>query len=128
MFVKNKNDKDYTNTVKEVYKLLSAQFGYTARISNFWELLKNSLGIKEFEIFDPRLSNNGSFEAYLIDKQIDWQNGEDVDFSEIYDAILVTGTFSGTEKLLFSSSNLEERLWAIYLVICDPYMNELLNF
>lgn len=128
MFVKNKNDKDYTNTVKEVYKLLSAQFGYTARISNFWELLKNSLGIKEFEIFDPRLSNNGSFEAYLIDKQIDWQSGEDVDFSEIYEAILVTGTFSGSEKLLLSSSNLEERLWAIYLVICDPYMNELLNY
>ena len=127
MLVKNKNCKDYTDTVKSVYCTLSNKFGYLARVSNFWELLKCSLGLNKFEIFNPRLINNGGFEAYLIDQQIDWQEGRDVNFTDIYESLLSIGEFTQSEKILLSSSNIEERLWAIYLVMCDPQMDDILN-
>lgn len=123
MYIKNKNCTDYTEVVKDTYKLISERYGYTARISDIWKLLQVALGIEEFELLSPEFYQNGEFYAYLIDRQIDWQQGKDVDFSEIYNTILETGDFSQTEKMIFSSSNIEERLWAIYLAICDPAMN-----
>lgn len=123
MFIKNKNDNDYTGVTKSVYHILADRFGYTARISDIWELLRYSFGIEEFELLNPRLYQNGMFESYLLDELIKWRNGEDVNFTDIYQAILTVGDFTGREKLMFDYGNIEERLWAIFLVICNPEMN-----
>ncbi len=123
MFIKNKNDNDYTGVTKSVYHILADRFGYTARISDIWELLRYSFGIEEFELLNPRLYQNGMFESYLLDELIKWQKGEDVNFTDIYQAILTVGDFTGREKLMFDYGNIEERLWAIFLVICNPEMN-----
>ena len=123
MFIKNKNDNDYTGVTKSVYHILADRFGYTARISDIWELLRYSFGIEEFELLNPRLYQNGMFESYLLDELIKWRNGEDVNFTDIYRAILTVGDFTGREKLMFDYGNIEERLWAIFLVICNPEMN-----
>lgn len=125
MLVKNKNDVDYSENVKLTYNSLISQVGCSARITDIWRLLQLAFGIKEFEILTPEQYQNGSFYSYLIDKQIEWINGENVDFSEISQVILETGDFTNMEKLLFTSGNLEEKLWAIYLVICDPTINNL---
>ena len=120
MLVKNKNDNDYTEIVKSVYHLLSNEFGYLARISDIWLLLARSFNIKEFELIDTRQYQNGQFESYLIDRLIDWKHGKDVNFSEITDAIKTVGDFTSLEKLMFEHGNIDERLWAIYLLIDSP--------
>ena len=123
MFVKNKNNTDYTDTVKAVYNILSEKYKYMIRITLIFELLKDAFGFKEFDLLDLRLCNNNLIESYLIDRQLDWQNGKDVNFTEIYEVILKEGEFSNTEKLLFKTGNIEERLWAIFLAICSPGIN-----
>jgi len=123
MFVKNKNNTDYTDTVKAVYNILSEKYKYMIRITLIFELLKDAFGFKEFDLLDPRLCNNNLLESYLIDRQLDWQSGKDVNFTEIYEVILKEGEFSNTEKLLFKTGNIEERLWAIFLAICSPGIN-----
>lgn len=125
--IKNKNCTDYTGIVISVYKILSLKYGYTVRISDIFQLLKDSFGIKDFEIFDPMYCNIGQFESYLINELIDWQKGLDVDFSDIYRAILTIGDFTESEKDMFRYGNIEERLWAIYLVVSNPMNESILN-
>lgn len=120
MLVKNKDCTDYTEVTKITYNLVRAKFGYSARIVNIWEILKSVLSIEEFEILTPELYNNASFESYLMERQIDWLNGKDIDFGEIYEAILTVGDFTATEKRTMVYERIEEILWGIFLAICNP--------
>lgn len=122
-FKKTKYDEDYTYTTRTMYKIYSELHGYTARISDIFQMLKESFGIQEFDLFDPKMCNNASIESYLIDEFIKWKDGEPVDFVEIYNALVLAGDFSASEKALFESGNIEERLWAMFLVISDPSLN-----
>lgn len=122
-YIKNKNSKDYTDITKSIYNILASEFGYTARISDIWKLLAIACGIKEFELLDFRLYLNGPFESYLVDQLIDWQRGEDIDFTDIKDSILRVGDFTSSEKTILNEGDIEERLWAIFLCICDPTLN-----
>lgn len=121
--IKNKEDIDYTEVVKDTYSLVRSTLGYTARIINIWDILKLTLGIDEFEILMPEMYNNASFESYLVNKQIDWMEGRDVDFHEIYEAVLTVGDFTSEEKRLMINRRLEEILWGIFLAICNPELN-----
>lgn len=121
--IKNKEDIDYTEIVKDTYSLIRSTLGYTARIINIWDILRLTLGIDEFEILMPEMYNNASFESYLVNKQIDWMEGRDVDFHEIYEAILTVGDFTSEEKRLMINRKLEEILWGIFLAICNPELN-----
>lgn len=121
--IKNKEDIDYTEIVKNTYSLVRSTLGYTVRIINIWDILKLTLGIDEFEILMPEMYNNASFESYLVNKQIDWMEGRDVDFHEIYEAILTVGDFTSEEKRLMINRKLEEILWGIFLAICNPELN-----
>ena len=121
--IKNKEDIDYTEVVKDTYSLVRSTLGYTARIINIWDILKLTLGINEFEILMPEMYNNASFESYLVNKQIDWMEGRDVDFHEIYEAVLTVGDFTSEEKRLMINRKLEEILWGIFLAICNPELN-----
>jgi len=120
MLIKNKYSNDYTETFKSVYHLLSIRFGYSAKITDIWVLLSNSFNLQKFELIDTTQYQNGEFESYLIDRLIDFRDGKDVNFSDISEAILIVGDFTGDEKLMFEHGNIDERLWAIYSVILDP--------
>ena len=120
MLVKNKNNNDYTDIVKSVYHLLSSEFGYLARISDIWLLLARSFNLPKFELIDTNQYQNGELESYLIDRLIDWREGKDVNFTDISDALKFVGDFTGDELLMFEHGKIDERLWAIYLVILDP--------
>ena len=122
-FVKNNKSQDYTDTVKGLYKVLLDVEYCNLRVSNIWKLLATVLGLRSFEILDPRVNRNGQFEAFLMDKQIDFMNGKDIDFTEIYDAILIVGEFTSSERLLLESGDIEERLWAIFLALTDKTLN-----
>lgn len=120
MLVKNKDCTDYTDVVKITYNRIRSVYGYTARITNIWEMLQKVFYLDEFELLSPRLYNNASFESYLIDKQIDWMKGEDIDFGEIYSGILDVGDFTAEEKRMMVYEKIEEILWGIFLAICNP--------
>ena len=120
MLVKNKDCTDYTDVVKITYNQIRNKYGYTARITNLWEMLRHILFLDEFELLTPELYDNYSFESYLIDRQLDWMAGKDVDFGEIYESMLNFGDFSADEKRMMVYEKIEEILWGIFLAICNP--------
>ena len=120
MFIKKKSkDNEYSYTTKQVEDLIRNKFGYAARISDIWSLLAASISINKFELLEPKLYLNGPFEAYLIDEFIKWNKGEEVNFTDIYDAILKVGDFTQSEKLTLNSCNIEERLLGIFLALSN---------
>lgn len=126
MLITNKNNTEYTETVKSVFNSLRMKYkNYSARISDMFQLLKDSFGLDKFDILEEQNCNNGPFISYLIDKQIDWMNGKNVNFEEIYKSIIETGDFSEEEKDIFILGNIEERIWAIFLVVCSPEIEQL---
>jgi len=118
MFIKKKSkDNEYSYTTLSVKDLIKSKFGYTARISDIWSLLATSISLNKFEILDPRYYMNGPFESYLVDEYIKWNNGEEVNFTDIYESILNVGDFTQSEKLTLNSCNIEERLLGIFLAL-----------
>lgn len=118
--ITNKFNTNYTDIVKQTYLLLRDRYKYSARVSDIWKYLLEIYGKEEYDALDYEYVQNGTLTSWLIDRQIDWQNGEDVNFSEIYRALQTAGDLTGSEKLLFESGGIEERLWAIYLVVTAP--------
>ena len=105
--------------------MIADRYGFSARISDFWTYLKLALGIDDFKTLDFRDIENDKFLSYLINNQIDWQNGKDIDLTEIKKAILtVSGDgLQSLEKIMIDSDTTEDIIWAIYLAICDPTKN-----
>lgn len=117
MLIKNRKDKNYTEIVESVYPMLLREFKYFSRITDIWTLLARSFGLEKFELVDTRFFQNGEFESYLIDNLISWNRGEDVNFTDISDAIKLVGEFTGKERLMFDHGDIDERLWAIYMLL-----------
>lgn len=130
MFIKSKGDLlTESDLANRSYDVLSQKFGYTSRISKFWEMLSTTFGLSKFEIMDYSDFRFGMFENYLLDKFTEWSNGKDIDFSEISGRIMEVGDFTVSEKLLLSSEpeSLEERVWSIFEVISFPERSLLIN-
>jgi len=117
--IKNEKSTDFTDLTRMTYHTIKAIFSYRARITQIIEMLRVSFGIDEFQIYDPRLMRNGEFNSYLLDFQQDFMAGKDVDFTELYEAIIKAGDFLSSERRLFELGNVEERLWGILLAIRD---------
>lgn len=127
-FIKNNRDMDFTPAVESTFNLLRIKYGsYAVRVSNIFQLLKDIFGLNDYEMLDPRIINNGILDSYLMDKQIDWMSGKDVDFSEMYKEITNIGDFSKSERDLFEGGKIEEVLWAIYLTVCNPGIDNINN-
>lgn len=130
MFIKNKKDLPEDNIVILNYKFLVDRFGYTIRITRFWEMLPLTFGLEKFELLDYNDYNFCFFENYLIDKSIEWRDGNDIDFSEIANKIFDIGNFTASEKILLKDGtpfNLEKRIWAIFLAVFYSDQATLLN-
>ena len=115
--IKKTNNTEYSYTTLLVEDLIRNKYGYAARITDIWRLLAVSIGLEKFELLEPRNYMNGPFESYLIDEYIKWNKGEEVNFTDIYDAILKVGDFTNSEKLTLNSCNIEERLLGIFLAL-----------
>lgn len=120
MFIRKKSkDNEYSYTTLLVEDLIKNKYGYTARITDIWKLLADSIGLEKFELLDPKYYMNGPFESYLIDEYIKWNKEEEIDFTDIYEAILKVGDFTSSEKLTLSSCSVEERLLGIFLALSN---------
>lgn len=130
-FIKTREDTDYTQTTVAVYQILSKKYGYTARITDIFNLLKDSFSIEEFLNIDYKEIRNMEIESWLINKYCDWLGDKPVDFVKIYNELEKAGDFSISEKKKFHDGLVEERLWAIFMVIDGPgkqlNYNETLN-
>lgn len=102
------------------FNLLKNKYGYTGRISNFPLFLRDIFDIKEFEFFDPRTWNGAEFLSYLMDQQIAYQNGKEVDMAQLHQDILKVFDFNRKEKRMFIEESLEKRLWAIFIFLDNP--------
>ena len=114
------NSTDYTDYVKSVYGELISKYSYTIRITRLYEMLKYLLFIDEYQSLDIKNTACSEFNSYLLDKCIEWKQGKEIDFGEIYQAMLINGDFTSSEKLIFKDSNIEELLWGIFLAVNSP--------
>jgi hypothetical protein len=96
------------------------KYGVNSRISNFIEMFRTSFDIQEWVSYDPRYIQNMNFESYLMDLLKKFIDGDDVNFNEIYNAILTAGDFTSSEIYQFESGNVEEVIWAIFMACIDP--------
>ena len=119
--IKTLKDKDYPESTIISYNIL--QRAGILKITDFWRALCLVYGVKEFEILNLRDPHASEFESYIIDRYIDWIKGDPVEFEDIEEAVYKFGDFTGTEKLLFESDNMQNRLWAIFLYLVDPNIN-----
>lgn len=121
--IKSKNDTDYPEYIKSICSLLRDKYGYAARITDIWDMLLTVFSLNEFDLLDYKFNQNGKFYSYLLDQCILWRKGESVDFRDIYDAILVNGDFTKSEKMLFEGSDILDILWAIFITVNNPEIN-----
>ena len=121
--ITNKNNTNYTDDVKVSYTFLQSIYGYSARITMIWEMIAKLFGIKEYQAMDYETVQNGPIMSWLVDRQIEWIRGEDVNFSEVYRALLTAGEFVSSEKRMFELGKIEEKLWAIYLLVSNPELD-----
>lgn len=119
-YIKTKNDTDYTEIMISVYNLLSEKYKYSARITDIYNLLKDSFGLLEFDLLDFEKINGIELESWIIDRFVDWKRGNPVNFTEIYRYLLESSDFSDMEKDLFENGFVEERLWAIFKLVDTP--------
>ena len=121
--ITNKNNTNYTDDVKVSYTFLQSIYGYSARITMIWEMIAKLFGIKEYQAMDYETVQNGPIMSWLVDRQIEWIRGEDVNFSEVYRALLTAGEFVSSEKRMFELGKIEEKLGAIYLLVSNPELD-----
>lgn len=123
-FIVNRNT-ELTNQVKLYYSLLRKSYGQTGRITDLIQMLEK-LSQNKFELFDSRTWNTGQFSSYLMDLQIRFQNGEDLDMVILHDDLLKVYEFTLSEKKTFIDEIIEEKIWAIFKYVVDPNL-ELTN-
>lgn len=125
-FIVNRNT-ELTDTVKIYYSALRKFYGQNGRITDLIQMLER-LSNNKFELFDPRTWNTSQFSSYLMDLQIKFQNGEDLDMVVLHDDILKVYEFTIAEKKSFIDEIIEEKIWAIFKYVVDPKLELDNNF
>ena len=118
--INNKIPEDKIPQITKIcFNLLKDKYGFTARMSDFIQLLETTFMTK-FELFDSLTWNSPQFLSYMLDKQADSINGKDVDLAIIHSDLLNVYNWTISEKRKFIENNLEEKIWAVFLIITDP--------
>lgn len=105
---------------KIAFNSLKEHYGYTGRISEFVSFLRILFEVPEWEFFDERTWNPGEFFSYLMDLQISYQKGEELDMAQLHKDILKVFTFGMKEKRMFIIEHIEEKLWGIFIFLDSP--------
>lgn len=119
-FIKSREDTDYTEACKDAYRKISSHYGFTARITDIYDLFREVNDIEEFKVLNTNYVQNGELQSYLIDRIIDWANNKKINFTDIFKKILDSGDFLNSERRIFINNFAEERIWGIFLAILDP--------
>lgn len=119
-----KNSISQTSVVKETFNYLKLQYK-GERIGDIVELIQKATGI-DLKI-DLKLVWSAEIFSKLLDYQLQYINGEELDLTEMKEYIYKTLEFSKRDITLFEKLNLEERLWAIMMLISEPSRNYFKN-
>lgn len=79
---------------------------------------------KKWDYRDPKSWNDVRFTSYLIDIQIRFNEGKNVDLSVIHNDLISVYDFTRVEKDILKSGNVEERIWAILKYVSDKEHQE----
>lgn len=114
-------DTELPITVQLYYKELKKKYGvYGARITDIIQMLEVLQGNQKFELFDANTWNSGQFSSYLMDQQIKFMAGEELDMVIFHDDILKVYQWTKEEKKRFDDEIIEEKIWAIFKFVIDP--------
>ena len=124
LIISTKEDIDnLSTTFRAVYINTRDRWGYSARISYLLEMIKYCYSIPEWDLLDPREINNSILDSKMIDFYIDFVDGKDVNFLDVWKEIKKECQFTRREIDLIESGNIDERLWAIFNVLLNPNLN-----
>ena len=114
-------DTELPVVVQLYYKELKKKYGvYGARITDIIQMLEVLQGNKKFELFDANSWNTSQFSSYLMDQQIKFMAGEELDMVVLHDDILKVYQWTKEEKKRFIDEIIEEKIWAIFKFVTDP--------
>ena len=122
-FIRTLNDSDYNENVINTYNQLKNLYPYGVTIFRLFEIISRLFNIKDWDLFDYNEIQNGNFESYLVDFTRSYLNGNPTNFTELKNSILKAGYFSEQEKRLFEENKLDEKLWAILMVVTNKRIN-----
>ena len=94
------NTEELPIEAKYSFNVLKSKYGYTGRMSEFVQYLRDIFGIKDFEFFDTYTWNKAEFLSYLLDRQIQYQKGDTLDMAQLHKDILTAYDFTRKEKIL----------------------------
>lgn len=78
----------------------------------------------KWEYRNPRMWNDIRFSSYLMDIQLDFNNGNDIDLDILCNDIIKTHDFSKKEKDMFIEGKLGDRIWSILKFVSNTRNNE----
>lgn len=78
----------------------------------------------KWEYRNPRMWNDIRFSSYLMDIQLDFNNGNDIDLDILCNDIIKTYDFSKKEKDMFIEGKLRDRIWSILKFVSNTRNNE----
>lgn len=122
-YLVNKNLIDIPESVKIDFNTLHRKFGNSVKVSDFIQMIECVYG-SHFQLFDDKTWNDPRFLSHIIDLVIEFKNGKDVDLSRLHTELTDMYQFTKTEKRLFLEKSLEEKLWAIFLILNNPAHEE----
>jgi hypothetical protein len=109
---------------KYSFNILKSKYGYTGRMSEFVQYLRDIFGIKDFEFFDTYTWNKAEFLSYLVDRQIQYQKGDTLDMAQLHKDILTAYDFTRKEKRMFIEESIEKRLWGVFIYLDNPSLEQ----
>lgn len=120
-------ESDLPIETKECFNRMLRKFKGNTKVSDFIQLLEAEYDYK-FELFDSKTWNNPLFLSHLIDLIIEFKQGQEIDLSELHTDLLKVFQFTKSEKNMFLELSVEERLWAIFLILSEPTHKEFIIY
>ena len=118
---KSRDESELPKLTKECFNLLINRFGSNLKITDLPELLKTVTTNDEFEDINYMYEWTPEFVSYLIDLQRDYMAGKDLDLGILHQDLVKVFHLSKAKRQNLVDNNFEERLWAIFFAITNPF-------
>lgn len=112
-----------SDSFRATYIMVRDKWKYTARISELISMLKYCYSIEDFELVEIHNINHGEFESWMMDKLIEYKQGHEIDFGEVWEKIKSTYPLTKSELTHIETGAVDERLWAIFTILTNPNLD-----
>lgn len=121
----NINTPDIPQETKISFNIAKSKIKYP-KVSDFIQILESMYDHK-FEYFDTQTWNTPQWTSYLIDLVLEYKSGKQVDLCDWKNNFLKEFDFTREEIKMFNTLRIEERLWAILILLNNPAHSEFKN-